>query len=192
MRPFNKTIILLATALAIAVASGGAYAFFFITMKAKTQATADLLVTIDDLSGKETRINSSLMTLKSEKDNIEKLSAYFIKEGDIVVFAKKLEDLGPQSGTELTIEALDPGVTEKAIPYLGFRIMATGKFVDLEKLLVLLENFPGMFQWSTIRLTVASAVAPVAGPQASTTAQKTSTTPDWSMEASLTALNFIK
>ncbi len=189
MKTVNKTAILLLIALVFTLVSGGAYTFFFIAMKDKTEATADLLARTAELSGKESSLRSALSTIKSENANIDKLSSYFIKESEIVLFAKKLEDLGPQSRTDLSIESLDPGVTEKSVPYLSFRIKATGKFADIEHLLVLLENFPGKLEWKTVRLSRDGASAQ----QADTTTQVVVTrNPQWTVEIFLTALNFVK
>lgn len=189
MKSFNKTIILLLVAIVFALASGGAYTFFFIVTKNKTEATAELLSKTAEISGKEARMASAIATLKSESVNINKLSSYFIKESEIVAFAKNLEDLGRQSGTTLTIESLDPGLTEKTIPFLSFRIKATGEFADILRLLVLLENFPGKFEWKTVRLAhdISS------NQQIGTTAKKVGPiAPLWGVEVFLTARNFIK
>lgn len=189
MKSLNKTTIPLLVALVLALVSGGAYSFFFVAMKNKTEATAELLAKTEELSGKESRMTSAVSTLKSESANIDELSRYFIKESEIAAFAKKIEDLGPQSGTTLSIESLDPGLTEKSVPFLSLLIKATGKFSDIERLLVLLENFPGKFEWKTVRLSRdASSVE-----QAGTAAQKqVSRAPEWRVEVFLTALNFTK
>lgn len=185
---FSKTTILLGTALALMAVAGGAYAFFFVVMKGKTQATAELSAKLEELSGKQSRVASALAVLKNEAPQIEKLSAYFIRESEIVAFTKKIEALGPQSGTALTLESLEPGLTEKTVPYLNFRIKATGNFAAVIRLLTLLENFPGKFEWKTVRLVRAD----TSGQQVSATTTRGINTPEWSVEVFLTALNFIK
>lgn len=189
MKSFNKTTILLLIALVFSLASGGVYAFFFVVMKDKTEATAELLAKTEELTGKESRIMTASVVLRSESEKITKLSSSFIKESEIAAFAKKIEELGPQSGTSLTLESLDPGVTEKTTPFLGFRIKATGKFSDVERLLVLLENFPGKFEWRTVRLARNISI----DQQTGTTTQKVlARAPMWELEVFLTARNFIK
>ena len=189
MKTPNKTIALLLIALVFTLVASGAYAFLFITMKNKTTATAELLEKTDELSGKESRIASALATLRDENTNIDRLSSYFIKENEIGLFAKKLEDLGHQSGTTLTLEALDPGVTEKTVAFLSFRIKATGKFSDIERLLILLENFPGKLEWKTVRLVRDISTDQQIG---TTTKKIISQSPNWNVEVFLTARNFIK
>lgn len=185
---FSKTTILLGIALTLTVVSGGAYAFFFVVMKGKTQATAELSAKMEELSGKQSRVASALSVLKNEAPQIEKLSAYFIRESEIVAFTKKIEVLGPQSGTALSLESLEPGLTEKTVPYLNFRIKATGNFAAVMRLLTLLENFPGKFEWKTVRLVRRDA----SGQQVLATTTRGVNTPEWSVEVFLTALNFIK
>lgn len=189
MKSFNKTAALLFVAVVSVLAALGAYSFIFITMKNKTEATSELLSKTAELSGKETRMASAAAALKNESANIEKLSTYFIKESEIVSFAKKIEELGTQSGTDLSLEALDPGVTEKTIPFLDFRIRATGEFVNIQRLLVLLENFPGKFEWKTVRLVREASSGQVSG---TGTSKTVSQIPMWKLEVFLTARNFIK
>lgn len=188
MKSFSKTMTLFGTALVFTIAAGGVYTFFFVAMKDKTEATAALSASSGELSGKESRIASAVTTLKNESANVDKLSSYFIRESEIVTFTKAIEDLGPQSGTTLAIESLEPGVTEKTVPYLNFRVKATGKFSDVMRLLALLENFPGKFEWKTIRLVREDGGAPQAG----VTTTKVDNAPGWSVEVFLSALNFVK
>lgn len=177
------------TALLFTLVAGGAYAFLFVAMKNKTQATAELSAKIGEISGKESRVASAMSTLKDEAPNIEKLSTYFIKESEIVAFTKKIEELGPQSGTELSIVSLEPGLTEKTVPFLSLRIKATGEFADVARLLVLLENFPGKFEWKTVRLVLGES-APT--PETATPAKVAPLAPQWMVEVFLTAMNFTK
>lgn len=189
MRSFNKTTILLGAALTLVFIAGGAYTFFFVAMKNKTQATAELSEKLKELSGKESHILSARASLKNEETNVEKLNTYFIKEREIITFTKKIEALGSQSGTVLTLEALEPGFSEKTVPYLNFRIKASGEFSNIARLLMLLENFPGKFEWKTVRLVRNDSAAPqpvVSG------GKEASLTPLWTVEVFLTALNFIK
>lgn len=189
MKSFSKTIALLLLAIVFTVASVGAYTFFFIVMKNKTKATAELLLKTEELSGKGSRVASAVSTLNNERENIDKLSSYFIKESEIALFVKKIEDLGPQSGATISLESLDPGLTEKTVPFLSFRIKATGKFADVERLLVLLENMPGKFEWKTVRLVRDTS----SNQQVDTSTQKVATrTALWNLEVFLLARNFVK
>lgn len=191
MKSSNKTIVLFGVAFLVTLAAAGVYTFFFISMREKTNATAELSAKILELSGKESSLASSVSILNDEKENIGKLSALFFNESEIVAFTKKIEALGPQSGTNISIESLEPGLTEKTVPFLSFRVKATGKFADAVRLLVLLENFPGKFDWKTVRLvrdnTTVVETPPVAG-----TPQTKKNMPTWSVEIFLSALNFTK
>lgn len=188
MKPHNKTAALFGIALTLALIAVGSYAFFFTAMKGKTEAVVALAESSRELSGKESRALATRATLKNETANIEKLSSYLIKESEIPAFTKKIESLGSQSGTALTIEALDPGLTEKTVSFLSLRIKATGKFADVMRLLALLENFPTKFEWKTVRL-VRDDTAPQ---QAGAPVLKSDSAPVWNVEVFLTALNFVK
>jgi len=173
-----NTTIFLGVATILTFIAGGAYGVLFISMKNKTAATAGLLAEIAELSSKESNLVSSISVLNNESSNIEKLSSYFFDENGIIAFAKQVEDLGPQSGTAITIESLEPGISEKSTPFISLRIKATGTFTDVERLLVLLENFPGKLDWKTIRL-VREAVSVGSAPM-------------WTAEVFLSALNYVK
>ena len=181
MKAYSKTIILFWSALVFVVVSGVAYTVLFVAMKNKTEETAALSVKSEELLGAESRALSARLVLKNDSVRIEKLSSYFIKESEIVAFARRVEELGPQSGTTLSIESLEPGLTEKQAPFLNFRIKANGKFDDVVRLLKLLENFPGKFEWKTVRLVLVNP-----------SDAKTGGAPEWQVEVFLTALNFTK
>lgn len=190
MKANKKTLILLGTAVALTLALFSAYAFLFFVMKDKTESTSLLSERIDELSGRESRISSSVSILRRESANIDKLSAFFFKENEIVPFTKKIEALGAQSKTTLTIEALDQGYTEKTVPFLNLRIKAVGKFDDVERLLVLLENFPGKLEWKTVQLV--RDTEPTAQTDAGVKVLKpASSAPLWRAEVFLVALNFV-
>jgi hypothetical protein len=182
MKSFSKTTILLLSAIALTAVSGGAYAFFFVAMKNKTAETAELSTRSEALAGKESRVTSALVAIKGESSNIETLSTYFIKESEIVAFTKKIEMLGAQSGTKLSLEALDPGMGISGVPVLNFRIMATGEFKNVMRLLGLLENFPAKFEWKSVELSLNEGVVDARAPKANR----------WDVSVSLVALNFLK
>lgn len=182
MKSLNKTTILLLLGLALTTAFGGAYAFLFTAMKNKTAATAELSAKNETLAGKESRISSALSAVKEDSASIEKLSTYFIKESEVVAFTKKIELLGPQSGTVISLEALDPGVGVDNAPVLNFRIVATGEFQNVMRLMGLLENFPAKFEWRSVDLARTDAAVDAKAPKATL----------WRFSASLSALNFVK
>lgn len=190
MKANKKTLILLGIATTFMLAVVGLYSFLFYVMKNKAANTATINEKIEELSGRESRIASSVSILRREEDNMAKVSAYFFKENEVVAFAKKIEALGAQSGTALTIEALDQGFTEKTVPFLNFRVKATGKYENVNRLLMLLENFPGKLEWKTIRLVRDS--EPVIEVKAGDkTPKPVSTSPQWRVEVFLIALNFV-
>ena len=191
MKANKKTLALLGTAITFALVGAGSYTFLFFATKSKTEATSLISEKIEELSGRESRIASSVSVLRKEDANIKKITEYFFKENEVVAFTKKIESLGSQSGTKLTIESLEQGYTEKTVPFLNFRIVATGKFSDIQRLLILIENFPGKFEWKTVRITRDSSTAteePTVGGK--TPAKVALKDPQWRADAFLVALNF--
>ncbi len=182
MKSFSKTTLILISAVVLTAALCGAYAFFFIAMKNKTEATAALSEQNETLAGNESRIMSALIAIKSEGANIDKLGTYFIKESEVVAFTKKLELLGVESGTDLSLEALDPGLGANGASVLNFRLTATGEFKDVIRLMEFLENFPAKFEWKNVDLSRNDGAVDPKAPKAV----------QWKISASLSALNFIK
>lgn len=189
MKESKKTFALLGVSIIFMIAGVGSYLFLFFTTKSKAEASAIISEKIVDLSGRESRIGSALSVLRNESENIDKLSGYFFNENGIVEFTKKIEELGVHSDTTITLESLDQGLTDKTVPFLNFRIKATGKFSDVNRLITLLENFPGKLDWRSIRVSLDTSEHKQSNPKLKN-AQPSP--PQWRLEASLVALNFIK
>lgn len=188
MKSISKTTLSFVVALVFTIVVSGAYVFFFVAMKDKIDAADVLSTNSGEISNKESRTLSAVAALKNESANIEKLNSNFIKESEIVLFTKKVEAIGPQSGATLAILSLEPGFTEKTIPFLSLRIKIKGKFADVVQALTLLENFPGKFEWKTARLVLDSSAIQQSGGQSPAVVS----TPEWSAEVFLTVFNFIK
>jgi hypothetical protein len=187
MKTPNKTKVLLGIAIVCTLVAGGLYTFFFISMKNKTDEAVALSAELSELSGAQLRYASAGAVLKGEQENINKLTAYFIKESEIVAFTKKIEALGQNAGVTLSIESLDPGVTPAGAPLLSFNIIAEGKFENTQRLLSLLQNLPGKFEWRTVRFAREGTIAPDGiSTLSSGGAAK------WKVEAGLVALNFVR
>lgn len=189
MKLHKKTIIFLGVASLFTFVASVAYTSLFFVMKNKTEETAVLLEKINEISGRDLRIASSASLLKRESANIEKVQSSFFKESDIVIFAKNIETLGEQSGTTLSIESLEQGLNEKKAPFLTMRIRAIGEFSNIESLLLLIENYPGKFEWKSVRL-VRDASASESTATGAKSSKVVTVLPKWRAEISLAALNF--
>ena len=190
MKPFNKTTIIFIISLALIVVTGGSYAFFFMVVKDKNKSIAEFLAKNEELMGRESRLKLAESSIKKEQSNINKLSSYFIKESEVVAFAKKIEILGNESGAILSLELLEPGVVEGGIPILNFKIKARGGFQEVMKLMILLENYPTRFEWKSVNLARDdSGSAPMAKQNIRT---PNVFAPQWILTASLLASNFLK
>lgn len=188
MKKRTKTEVLLIVSLVFTAVITSIYAFFFFSMKEKTGNTAGLSAKVEQLSGDEAKLAASVSAFKAEDVRIEKLQSYFIKESEIVAFAKKIEELGAQSGAALSIESLESGLSESKTPILNFRIKATGKFMEVMHVVTLLENFPAKFEWKNIRL-VRSGAEPVVVKGVS---RVPVATPLWGLDMTVAALNFVR
>lgn len=193
-------MILFWTALTFALAMSSGYAWVFFSIKNKTIATTPISEKIEEITGREARIASSVSLLRKEEPNIEKLSAFFysFKESEIVKFTRNIEALSEQSGATVTLDALEQGPGEKTAPYLNFRITAVGTFPQVYRLILLIENFPGKIEWKTVNLTAedssAKEVAPVIDPKTGKEIPQPAKEPEipqWRITALLTARNFI-
>ena len=187
MKSLNKTVILVITAFFSTIAIGGVYIYFFVSMQNKTQDAIGLSAKIEEISGSESRYRAAASALQTESAQIAKLSSYYISADGVVAFAQKLESLGPQAGVTLSLKSLDPGTTSSGAPVLSLELTAEGTFVNEERLLTLLQNFPGNFVWKTVKL---ARVDNIALATSGTTAR--SAAPQWNLDVSLDALNFVK
>lgn len=171
-----------------AVVAGG-YTFFFSAMKEKTDSSAELTAKFEELSGKEEKLSASVSMLSLESTQIEKLKSYFIKQSEIVPFTKKIEALGGQSGAVISLESLEPGVSDTNTPTLSFHVKATGKFKEVMQAMTLLENFPAKFEWKTVRLVHEEGSPAQLNkkglPQASLVSSR------WVLDMTVVALNFV-
>lgn len=192
MKSLTNTAVLFMVALLLTAVVTGAYAYFFIKMKDRAELTINLNTKVNDLEEKEKRIASSIITMRNESASIKKLSAYYIKESEVVLFTKKIEALGKEAGVKLSIESLESGVGEKGATTLNFRLKAKGDFQDVVKLVALLENFPAKFDWKSVRMVRVESVAEEFDQKDEIKNQSQAPKPVWSADISLVALNFIK
>ncbi len=171
----------------VVVVSG--YAFFFIAMKKKTDGAVELLTKIEELSGKNAKLSASVSVLKNEAERVEKLKSYFIKESEIVAFTRSIEALAVLSGVSLSIESLEPGLSDADMPVLNFRIKATGKFGGVMRAVTLLENLPAKLEWKNMRLLRENDGATTVEVKDAPTA--TYREPRWLLVVTAAAINFI-
>lgn len=190
MKSFNKTKLFFSISLALIMVAGGAYIFFFVTIRDKSKSIAEFSARNEELIGRESRLNLAKNSIKMEQLNIDRLSTYFIKESEVVPFAKKIEALGPESGSTLSLELLEPGMLEGIIPVLNFRVKAKGGFKEVMKLIALLENYPIKFEWKSVHIARDDSATGTVLAQNAKNSRTTS--PQWIIAVSLSAPNFLK
>lgn len=191
MNELKKNITLLIGAILLLVGVAGAYSFFFYSMKGKIEGANEVLSRAEDFENAQGTLSRTLAFLKESELGRQRVDARFIKEHEIASFAQQIEALGAQSGVTLSIESLEPGVDFRKKPVLNFRIKAEGTFASVVRTEELLENFPARFDVSTLRLV---RVDNSQGASVSGTGKTVppSRVPRWELNATVSALNFIK
>jgi len=191
MNEIKKNIPLLIGAVLMVLGIAGVYAFLFYSMKGKIESANEVLARADDFENAQGTLSRTLAFLKESELGRQRVDARFIKEHDVALFARQIEALGAQSGTTLSIESLEPGLDFRKKPVLNFRIKAEGTFASVMRVEELLENFPARFDVSTLRLVRvdSSQGAVVSGTGKSAPVNKA---PQWELNATISALNFIK
>lgn len=177
----NTTPILISTSI-ITIALFVAYIFLFSAIKIKISQAVVSGQKVSELSARQAGFDSAVSDLKAEASRITVLRSYYISENQIVSFTEKIEGLGVFSGAVVSIESLDPGVGVGGAPVLDFRIKAVGTFNEVMKTLSLLEKFPAAFEWRGVQIES----------NGNTVAVNKKSDPQWSLIASLRALNFVR
>lgn len=190
MNKLGKTGILLIVAFILTAGASGVYSFFFAATKSKAENATVLAVRAGEVESKRAKLGLTLATLKDQADNIQKLDELFIKQKEIVNFAKKIESLGVNSGTKISIERLTPAPTKDGVPTLSFNVKVQGKFADVMRTLELLENFPAKIEWGSVSIKRESegSIAVVRAKGGVLQA----TEPVWKMDVAGVALNFVR
>lgn len=191
MNEFKKNTVLLAGAILLFIGVASAYGLSFYSMKGKIEGANEVLSRADDFENAQGVLSRTLAFLKESELGRQRVDARFIKEHEIASFAQQIEALGAESGVTLTLESLEPGIDFRKKPVLNFRIKAEGTFANVMRTEELLENFPARFDVSTLRLV---RVENNQGASVSGTGKTTpsSRAPQWELNATISALNFIK
>lgn len=188
MKPTQKTTIIIAISSVLLVVSGGVYAFFFMAMKDKTAKASEVALQASDLENKQGNLSQNLTLLKKSASDIEKINSYFIKESQIVAFTERIESLGKTTGVTITLESLEPTPGKNNTRVLNFRIKASGYFANVMSTLRLLEVYPGKFEFNGVRVYRADGLTTPMPPQKGSVK---AAPPLWTLEATITALNFV-
>lgn len=194
MKSLTKTAVFFVIALSLTLATLGIYSYFFFKVKNLAEQAIEINVKADTIDERDLRINNATNIIKSESDRVDKLSAYLIKESEIVEFTKKLDSLGKESGVKLSIESLEQGVDGGAGggDALNFRLKVSGSFQNVVKFMALLENFPAKFDWNNVKFARSDGAVQKFTEENNKKNQERASIIVWNADISLTALNFIK
>lgn len=186
----RKTLTLLSIVVILVAALATAYPFFFLSMKDKVASAGDISARIEDVESARGKLSRTLAFLKESAGDTERVRTVFIKESEIVSFARALEALGAQSGTELSLESLEPSTGAGKEPVLNFRIKAAGTFAQVMRLEELLENFPAKLEIGSVRF--ARSDAEEVAVQEGKKSPAPHPAPRWEFSAVARVLNFSK
>lgn len=191
MNELKNNILLLLGAVLIFIGVAGVYGFLFYSMKGKIEGANEVLSRALGFENAQGTLSRTLAFLKESELGRQRVDARFIKEHDVALFARQIEALGAQSGVTLSIESLEPGIDFRKKPVLNFRIKAEGTFASVVRTEELLENFPARFDVSTLRLVRVDSGQGASVSETGKTAPL-SRAPQWELNATISALNFIK
>lgn len=96
-----------------------------------------LRVKVSQLSKQGESERETTIVLRNASDDIELLDNFFIKEGNDIVFIKKIENLAKIAGVTISINNLNPDSGA-----LRMSLGAKGPFSNLYHLLLMIETLP--------------------------------------------------
>lgn len=192
----SKTQILLVVIFSATVLAGALYAFFFYVVERKVASAREIFGRVEELENEQNKHSRLSSFLRTYAPDIEIVEGRFIKESDIALFAKQLEDIGAQAGVVFALESLEPSTGQKKEPVLNVRIKATADFAKVLYFAELVESFPTtLLELSTMRLVRTSEMAGMKTAAVTAESDKMpgkTALPQWELSVSATVLNFVK
>ena len=134
----KKTKKLLALVILINVVLLVAYTGAFVFVKSQGSKSAKTYLELLSEKQKQENIDTVRITVKNTTAERAKLKDYFVTQTEVILFIDKVESLGAESNTNITLNDLKEIDEGKLV----FSITATGAFDSLMHLLALIENIP--------------------------------------------------
>jgi hypothetical protein len=136
----KNTKIMLIVSILVALLTILAFVFFFKVIGNKNEHASKVLVTLaDKVADKE---NAEILTKKFTEleSTYQNLNNYFIDSSKIDTYVDYLEKLGIENNTELAVKNVEVSSQDKNM--INFKILITGDFSNVMKVIYLLENTP--------------------------------------------------
>lgn len=141
----KKELSSLAIMMTILVAIIGAYTFFFISVRERATRADEIAARANELEDKNSSFSRMSAFFKDHAGDIERINNRFVKESEIVTFAERVEELALFTGTQVTLESLEPeSRTSGAV--LAMRVRARGSFSGVMKFAELIHEFPALIE----------------------------------------------
>lgn len=135
----------------VLIAIGGAYTFFFFSVKERATRADEITAHANDLEDKNSSFSRMNVFFKDHANDIERVNNRFIKESDIVSFAERVEELSVSTGTSVTLDALEPE-SRPSGAVLAMRVSARGSFPGVMKFAELIQKFPALIEVRTLHI----------------------------------------
>jgi hypothetical protein len=140
----HSFFLVLAVLVLIFVTALSCYLYYMIGISVSHAADARNLVSAD--AANKSREQNFVELYQSTSEKWLRLSNFFIPADKVVTFIESLEALGPQSGSKLTLSAIDADNLESAVPgtqgKVHARLSSTGSWSSVMRLLSLAEVLP--------------------------------------------------
>lgn len=137
-RKYTNFILIISILVALLAISS--FIFFLKVVENKNKHASGVMVTLSNkMADKE---DAELLTKKFTEleSTYQNINNYFIDSSKIDTFVDYLEKLGTENKTELTIKNVE--VSPKEQNAINFRVLVSGEFSNVMKVIYLLENIP--------------------------------------------------
>lgn len=135
----------------ILIVIGGAYVFFFLSVKERATRADEIAAQANDLEDKNSSFSRADTFFKDHANDIERVNDRFVKESEIVSFAERIEELSVSTGTYVTLESLEPE-SRPSGAVLAMRVRARGSFSGVMKFTELIQKFPALIEVRTLNI----------------------------------------
>lgn len=118
----------------------GAYAYLLYAVQTKNKESSALYTLSHDQILDKGKIQELERALKETEKERGKFYEYFMNATNAVAFIEQIEKLGKSASVSLSVSSVSDGIKEDGTIQLGFS--ATGSFVNLYRLMALVESLP--------------------------------------------------
>lgn len=184
MRELRHSIILFVVGLTTFLVLVGVYVFLFLDLKTRNEAVLKMHQELLDKEAQQKErleLERTIVTTDADRQTLE---SYFVSGDKAVAFLETLESYGKLAGTAFEIRTVDITVpevaetttaegeesepaqaeTKKEESALVFSIHSLGRFQDVYHLMLLLENAPYEFEFTTTRFRRITGINPSPDP----------------------------